>query len=102
MTYLAGDQQVMAARIAGSVAGVSISLVYMLPKGRREAAARLATGLVAGLVFGAPAGLYGAEKLGLVATLSAPEIVLSGAAAVSMTAWWVLGALKRMAERWGR
>lgn len=102
MTYIAGDTQVMAARVAGSFAGVAISLIYMLPKGRREAAARLATGLVAGLVFGAPAGLYGAEKLGLATTLSAPETVLSGSAAISLTAWWVLGALKRVAERWGR
>lgn len=102
MTYIAGDPQIMAARIAGSVAGVAISLIYMLPKGRREAATRLVTGLVAGLVFGPATGLYGAEKLGLVATLSTPEIVLSGSAAISLTAWWVLGALKRMAERWGR
>ncbi len=71
-------------------------------QGRQEAATRLATGLVAGLVFGPATGLYGAERLDLLATLSAPEIVLSGSAAVSLTAWWALGALKRMAERWGR
>ncbi len=47
MTYIAGDGQMMAARIAGSVAGVAISLIYMLPHGKREAATRLATGLVA-------------------------------------------------------
>ncbi len=102
MTYIAGDGQMMAARIAGSVAGVAISLIYMLPHGRREAATRLATGLVAGLVFGPAAGFIGAEKFGLAATLSAPETVLSGSAAVSLTAWWALGALRRVAERWGR
>ena len=102
MAYLAEDQQVWLARATGAVAGASLSLIYMLPRGRREAATRFTTGLLAGLLFGGPAGLYIAGKLALMEALSGSDIVLSGSAAVSLCAWWVLGALKRMAERWGR
>lgn len=102
MAYLAEDTQLWAARAAGAFAGASVSVIYMLPKGRREAASRFVTGLVAGLVFGGPAGLYWGEKLGLAHLSSPTEIMLSGSAFVSLTAWWGLGALRRVAERWGR
>jgi hypothetical protein len=102
MAYLAEDNGMWAARAAGAVAGACLSVIYMLPKGRREAAIRFVTGFVAGLIFGAPAGLYLAARLGLAAELSGPETALSGSAAVSLTAWWALGVLKRVAERWGR
>jgi hypothetical protein len=34
--------------------------------------------------------------------LSGTEIMLTGAAAASLSAWWVLGALVRVAARYGR
>ncbi len=46
-----------AAKGAGAVAGSAISLAYILPQGRREAAVRFAVGVVCGLVFGGTAGL---------------------------------------------
>ena len=35
-----------------------MSLVYLLPKSRREAASRFFTGLSCGLIFGGPTGLW--------------------------------------------
>lgn len=89
-------------RTIGASAGAAVSLVYMLPADRREAACRFLAGLVSGMVFGGPAGVLLAGKLGIAAHLSASEIMLSGAAAVSLTAWWALGVLARLARRWGR
>lgn len=89
-------------RTIGASAGAAISLVYMLPKGRREAISRFLTGLVCGLIFGGPAGVWLAARLGIEGYLSPSETMLSGAAAVSLCAWWGLGLLERMAKRWGR
>ena len=41
------------AKAVGALAGSAISVAYILPKGRREAAVRFAIGMVSGLVFGA-------------------------------------------------
>ncbi len=98
MTYFSESHDLWTARAAGSVAGAAISLIYLLPKGRREAASRFVTGLVCGLIFGAPLGLWLADKLKLTAHLSALEITLSGSTLASLTAWWGLGVLKRLAE----
>jgi hypothetical protein len=54
------------------------------------------------LVFGGPAGVLLAGRLGIAMHLSASDIMLSGAAAVSLSAWWALGVLARVARRWGR
>ncbi|PSJ50121.1 DUF6107 family protein [Kumtagia ephedrae] len=83
------------AKGAGAVAGSAISLAYMLPAGRREAAVRFAVGLVCGLVFGGTAGLKIAAELGIGHMLGAGETALMGAAAASLSAWWGLGFLKR-------
>lgn len=96
------DIWLYAARLAGAVAGAMISLVYLVPKGRREAASRFVVGLVSGLVFGSVAGAALAERFGLSGRISATEIALAGSAAASLSAWWVLGALSRVAERFGR
>ncbi|MEL6967719.1 MAG: DUF6107 family protein, partial [Pseudomonadota bacterium] len=61
---------VLLAKVIGSVAGSLISLAYILPKGRREAALRMAVGVVTGLIFGTTAGLKAAEALGLLDHLS--------------------------------
>ncbi len=89
-------------RTIGASAGAAVSLIYMLPADRREAACRFIAGLVSGMVFGGPAGVLIAGRLGLSSHLSGSEIMLSGAAAVSLTAWWALGVLARLARRWGR
>jgi hypothetical protein len=89
-------------RTFGAAAGAAVSLVYMLPADRREAACRFVAGVVSGLVFGGPAGVVIAGRIGIAGHLSASEIMLSGSAAVSLTAWWALGGLARVARRWGR
>lgn len=96
------DIWIYLAKASGALAGALISLVYLLPKGRREAVSRFVTGGVSGLVFGGATGAALAERFGVAATLSAPEMMLMGSAAASLCAWWVLGALSRIAERCGR
>jgi hypothetical protein len=93
---------VWAAKTAGACAGAGVSLIYLLPKSRREAASRFATGLTCGLIFGGPTGLWLVERLGIGGSLSGPETMLAGSAAASLCAWWVLGALSRVAERYGK
>lgn len=88
-------------RIAGAVSGAAVSLVYMLPASRREAASRFITGLACGLIFGPSAGLWLARQAGLADVLSSHELLLTGSAAASLSAWWVLGALTRLAGRYG-
>ncbi|VVT18572.1 DUF6107 family protein [Hoeflea sp. EC-HK425] len=96
------DPAMLAARIAGALAGALVSLAYMMPRGTREAVARAIAGIVSGLVFGAPTGVALAHWLGVTEMLSPTETLLTGSAAASMTAWWVLGALARIADRTGR
>jgi len=86
------------AKAAGALSGAAISLAYVLPKGRREAALRFFTGFAAGMVFGYPAGLKLSAALGLGGQLSGGEIAMCGAAATSLAAWWALGAFARFAE----
>lgn len=102
MAELDQNASLMAARLAGASAGVAVSLIYMVPKSRREAVSRLLTGLACGLVFAGPAGLWIAARLGLEAGLSEPERLLTGASAASLCAWWGLGILARLAERLSR
>ncbi|MBP0438894.1 DUF6107 family protein [Tianweitania sediminis] len=87
------------ARAAGAVAGSAISLAYILPRGRREAAVRFAVGLVSGLVFGGAVGLKIAVELGLGPELGPFELMLMGSAAASLCAWWALGFLMRVFSR---
>lgn len=102
MAYFSETQDLWLPRAVGACAGAAVSLIYMLPKGRREAASRFMTGLVCGLIFGGPVGLWGAERMHLTGELSAGEITLAGSALASLTAWWGLGVLARLAEKWGR
>lgn len=87
-----------AAKGAGAVAGSAISLAYILPKGRREAAIRFAVGLACGLVFGGAAGLKLASELGIENLLGPSETLLTGAAAASLCAWWAVGLMIRTIE----
>jgi len=96
MTDLIDGAWLWAVKGAGAVAGSAVSLAYVLPKGRREAAARFAVGLTCGLVFGGTAGLKIAAELGITAAIGAGEIVLMGSAAASLCAWWALGFAMRV------
>jgi len=91
----APDAWMWTARGAGALAGSGISLAYMLPGSRREAALRFAVGVVSGLVFGGTAGLKIATELGVKETIGPLETMLMGSAAASLLAWWGLGLLIR-------
>ncbi|KQT88231.1 DUF6107 family protein [Aurantimonas sp. Leaf443] len=90
------------ARLAGAAAGSAISVAYLLPHTRREAATRFLIGVVTGLVFGPPAGLMLAERFGIDGVLSLAEVSVMGSAAASLSAWWALGILSRLAAGVGR
>ncbi len=85
-------------KIAGAVAGSAISVAYLLPRGRREAASRFMIGTVTGVVFGPPAGLMLAAQLNIGEMLDSSELALMGSAAASLCAWWALGILGRFAD----
>ncbi len=89
----------LAAKIVGALAGSLISIVYILPRGRREAFARLCVGLVTGLIFGGTAGVKLADFLGLLGKVSTVEVALIGAAFASLSAWWALGVLERLTQQ---
>jgi hypothetical protein len=97
----APDAWMWGARGAGAVAGSAISLACMMPANRREAALRFAVGLVAGLVFGGAAGLKIAAELGIADAIGPVEAMLTGSAAASLFAWWVLGLAIRAVKRRG-
>lgn len=86
------------AKMAGAIGGSLISIAYLLPSGRREAAVRFLTGAVTGLVFGGPAGIALADHVGFGTKLTAAELAVMGSAAASLCAWWALGALHRFAD----
>jgi hypothetical protein len=102
MADFGNDPGLWAAKGIGSAAGAAVSLVYMLPKGKREAGSRFFTGLLCGLIFGGPAGLWIVAKLGIAGSLSGTEVMLTGSAAASLSAWWGLGAVVRVAKRFGQ
>lgn len=90
---------VIFAKLVGASAGSAISIVYVLPKGRREAMLRFFVGLGCGIVFGAATGLAIADYLGISNRLSSFEMTLSGSAAASLCAWWGLGLIARLSTR---
>lgn len=86
------------AKLLGALAGSGISLAYVLPSGKREAAIRFMTGITSGLVFGLPTGVWIANHLGISNYLNEFEIVLMGAAFASLTIWTALGFAIRFGE----
>ncbi|MEM7303630.1 MAG: DUF6107 family protein [Pseudomonadota bacterium] len=90
---------IWAAKGAGAVAGSLISIAYVLPRGRREAALRATVGVTTGMVFGGPAGLMLTDHAGIAGRLGAAETALIGAATASLIAWWGLGFLSRLINR---
>src|SRR5690606_25633834 len=99
MADFGNDGGLWTARLLGASAGAAVSLIYLLPRSRREAACRFFTGLACGLVFGGPAGRWIAVRLGIASYLGPAEVLLTGSAAASLSAWWGLGVLARLAER---
>lgn len=99
MTEISETAWLWAAKGAGAVAGSAISLAYVLPQGRREAAVRFAVGLACGLVFGGAAGVKIAAELGVGKMLGQGETMLMGAAAASLCAWWAVGLVVRRLRR---
>lgn len=95
MTEISDPGWLWLAKGAGAVAGSAISLAYILPHGRREAAIRFAVGVVCGLVFGGTAGLKIAAELGIERVIGPAEMMMMGAAAASLCAWWALGVVMR-------
>lgn len=93
------EQWIWVAKIAGAISGSAISLAYMLPKGRREAASRFVVGLLCGIIFGGAAGVKIAEQLSLNSQLGQAELMLIGSAAASFAAWTALGIFKRFSDR---
>lgn len=107
MSDISSTAWIWAAKGTGAAAGSALSLVYMMPASRREACARLAAGLIAGIVFGGAAGLAIAERIGVAAVIGEAETMLMGSAAASACAWWGLGLAARLfaargTERTGR
>lgn len=101
MTDLNETAWLWVAKGAGAVAGSAVSLAYLLPSGRREAALRFFIGVVCGLVFGGTAGLKIATELGISDDIGGFELMLMGSAMASLCAWWALGFLMRGFERGG-
>ena len=99
MSEMAEAAWLWAAKGAGAVAGSAISLAYLLPDGRREAAVRFAVGVVCGLVFGGTAGVKIAVELGVERLIGPTETMLMGSAAASLCAWWAVGAVIRVFKR---
>jgi hypothetical protein len=101
MSDLTNANWIWLAKGAGAVAGSAISLAYVLPSGRREAALRFAVGVVCGIVFGGTSGLKIATELGVDKAIGSVEVSLMGAAAASLGAWWALGLVARTFATWG-
>jgi hypothetical protein len=99
MTILSETAWLWLAKGAGAVAGSAISIAYILPAGRREAAVRFAVGVASGLVFGGAAGLKIAAELGIADVIGAAELMLMGSAAASLCAWWAVGLISRAMKR---
>ena len=95
MTDLSQTGWLWVAKGAGAVAGSAISLAYILPHGRREAAARVAVGVGCCLAVGRPSRLKISTELGLETIIGPTELMLMGSAAASLCAWWAIGFVVR-------
>jgi hypothetical protein len=79
------------AKAAGAIAGSAISIAYVLPRGRREAAIRFLTGVTGGVLLGTTIGAHVAKRLGVTDVLDPFEIVLMGSGLASVFFWWAIG-----------
>lgn len=89
--------ETLSERAIGASAGAILSLVYLLPMRWQEAAARFATGIICGLVFGSSVASFIATRFKI--DVPPQELQLAGACAASFCSWWVLGLLTRHLKR---
>ncbi|MEP7456987.1 DUF6107 family protein [Phyllobacterium sp. SB3] len=101
MTNWSDAAWILAAKAAGAIAGSAVSLAYMLPRDKSDAAIRFIVGIVCGLAFGGVAGIKIAAELDIRGQLGDGELMLMGAAAASLAAWTALGVFARIAARMG-
>lgn len=87
------------AKAFGAILGSAISIAYILPKGRREAAIRFAVGVSIGFVFGPLVANQLSQYFDLNSALSKAEMFLMGSSLASLCAWWALGILQRLSQR---
>lgn len=86
------------AKIIGALAGSAISIAYVLPRGRRDAAIRFATGVAGGMVLGTTVGAYVSHELGIDTLLNDFEVVLMGSSVASLFLWWAIGFVVRFSD----
>lgn len=98
MSDMSNAALMWAVKGAGAALGSAVSLAYVLPKGRREAAIRFLVGIACGVVFGTAAGLKIADELSLPGRIGDVELMMMGSAAASFCAWWALGFVIRALE----
>lgn len=96
MTELPEQIWLVIAKGVGAVLGSAVSLAYILPRGRREAAIRFGTGVSIGVLFGPAVGAWLVAYFELASHLTRFEVVMTGSAASSLCAWWALGLLQRL------
>lgn len=85
-------------KLLGAVLGSAVSIAYVLPKGRQEAAIRFLVGVMIGVTFGNITGQKIVETLELNYEFSRLEIILMGSTFASLCAWWALGLIRRVLE----
>jgi hypothetical protein len=76
MTHWSDAAWILAAKAAGAIAGSAVSLAYMLPRDKSEAAIRFIVGIVCGLAFGGAAGIKIAAELDIGGELGKTELML--------------------------
>lgn len=101
MTNWSDAAWILAAKAAGAIAGSAVSLAYMLPRDKSDAAIRFIVGIVCGHAFGGVAGIKIAAELDIRGQLGDGELMLMGSAAASLAAWTALGVFARIAARMG-
>lgn len=81
----------------GAMGGSAISIAYLLPRGRRDAAIRIAGGVMCGVIFGpwvaariASWGFFTDDRI---------ENILAGCAFASAFSWSAFGAINRFLLR---
>ena len=88
----------LAEKATGAIVGSAISIAYVFPSGRRDAAIRFFTGVAGGFVFGTTVGVKLAHDFRIADVLSEGETALMGSAVASLAIWWVMGFLLRLAK----
>lgn len=103
MTDMMDQAWLWLAKAGGAIAGSAISVAYVLPQDRRDAAIRFAVGVLCGVVFGGVVGVKVVMELDLADSISPSERILIGSAITSLCGWWSIGfILKRLDKKLGK